>query len=261
MWAAGHSKHLLHGSRCSPAVPACLLLPLFRYSQLQARASKSASEPGPWRPSLQDVEKLSKGDAAKKRGTGSRQVPHRLNTDERKLYDLAKEKKFLTLKGSGYRKERKGSPLANIFRQWCDANGQPCIVIQQGTGNDPLDTLVLDLVTLRTQDVGQLQSPCKEIAARMGAIVAEDVSSVIPFTIIVQSPHVEDAPEETSLPKQSPNADVDHMPDISEEAFEELPVWSLPPQAMAFTCQRSTAKQLAAALLDAIQQASKQAQA
>lgn len=51
------------------------------------------------------------------------------------------------------------------------------------------------------------------------------------------------------------------MPDIPQEAFEELPVWSLPPQAMAFTCQRSTAKQLATALLDTIEQASQQAEA
>ena len=57
--------------------------------------------------------------------------------------------RFLTLKGSGYRKERKGSPLANTFRQWGDASEQACIVIQQGSGNNPLDTLVLDLVTLR----------------------------------------------------------------------------------------------------------------
>lgn len=68
-----------------------------------------------FRPSLDDVERISKGEAqtvavlsrlhaqniccthpagdgAKRRGTGSRQVPHRLNADERKQYDLAKQK-------------------------------------------------------------------------------------------------------------------------------------------------------------------------
>lgn len=46
----------------------------------------------------------------------------------------------------------------------------------------------------------QLQPPCKETAARMGAIVTEDVNSVIPFTIIVESPHLEGhAGDEASL--------------------------------------------------------------
>lgn len=37
------------------------------------------------RPSLDDVERLSMGQAAKKRGTGSRRVCHRLNESERKV--------------------------------------------------------------------------------------------------------------------------------------------------------------------------------
>ena len=36
------------------------------------------------RPTLDDVERISKGQAAKRRGTGSRAVPHRLNEMERK---------------------------------------------------------------------------------------------------------------------------------------------------------------------------------
>lgn len=56
-----------------------------------ARASTKTEETSR-RPSLNDVESLSKGNAARQRGTGSRQVPHRLNTEERKLYDLAKDK-------------------------------------------------------------------------------------------------------------------------------------------------------------------------
>ena len=41
---------------------------------------------------MQDVESIGRGNAAKQRGTGSRRVPHRLNADERKLYELAKQK-------------------------------------------------------------------------------------------------------------------------------------------------------------------------
>ena len=79
------------------------------------------------RPTLDDVQRLSEGRAAKTRGWGSRQVCHRLNADERKQYRMALEKGWLTLTGTGYRKERKGAPLANIYRQYCDARGILCV--------------------------------------------------------------------------------------------------------------------------------------
>ena len=53
------------------------------------------------RPTLDDVQRLSEGRAAKTRGYGSRQVPHRLNSEERQQYDIAKARGILTLKGSG----------------------------------------------------------------------------------------------------------------------------------------------------------------
>ena len=87
------------------------------------------------RPSLDDVERISRGDAAKRRGTGSRMVPHRLNQLERKEWVLAKKRRFLLLRGSGYRKERGASPLANIYRQFCDA--QVCISVLSYVLSDP----------------------------------------------------------------------------------------------------------------------------
>ena len=57
----------------------------------QSHAQRPASCTA-WRPSLDDVESISRGGAAKNRGTGSRRVPHRLNSEERGLYDLAKKK-------------------------------------------------------------------------------------------------------------------------------------------------------------------------
>ena len=103
-----------------------------------------------WRPSLDDVQRISVGDAAKRRGTGSRQVPHRLNSEERRAYDIAKAKGFLTLDGTGfYRRERKGSPLGNIWRQFCDAKAQPCVLVAKG---DEADSVLLDLSPLRLLD-------------------------------------------------------------------------------------------------------------
>ena len=86
------------------------------------------------RPSLDDVERISKGQAAKKRGVGSRQVPHRLNNEERIEWENAKNRNFLTLRGSGWRRQRGDSPLANIYRQICDAKNIPAISIERGLG-------------------------------------------------------------------------------------------------------------------------------
>lgn len=55
-------------------------------------------------------------------------VPHRLNAEERKIYESAKKKGYLAVRGTGYRRERKGNPLPNSFRQWCDAKGMACVV-------------------------------------------------------------------------------------------------------------------------------------
>jgi hypothetical protein len=38
------------------------------------------------------------------------------------------------VRGTGYRKGaggRKGNPLPNVYRQWCDAKATACIVIEQ----------------------------------------------------------------------------------------------------------------------------------
>lgn len=73
----------------------------------------------PFRPGMDDVDRLSKGGAAKRRGTGSFHIPHRLNSDERPVYEAAKKKGYLQVRGTGYRKGRKGHPICNIYRQVC----------------------------------------------------------------------------------------------------------------------------------------------
>ena len=59
-----------------------------------------------WRPTMDDVDRISWGRNAKKKGTGSRGVPHRLNDDERSLYDIARRKGFVEIGGSGWRRQR-----------------------------------------------------------------------------------------------------------------------------------------------------------
>ncbi|KAG1671054.1 hypothetical protein FOA52_000725 [Chlamydomonas sp. UWO 241] len=118
-----------------------------------------------WRPALDDVDRLSRGDGAKVRGTGSRNIPHRLNADEKGTYAAAKKKGFLTVRGTGFRKERKGNPLPNIYRQWCDARCMPCVVVEQDVLGGVLDRVVIDLAPLRLLDASAAAAAAAALAA------------------------------------------------------------------------------------------------
>lgn len=93
---------------------------------------------------------------------GSRAVPHRLNTAERKEWDLAKKRRYLLLRGTGWRKERGDSPLANIYRNYCDAVAVPCISMRRGVQSGQLlyDELIIDFSPLRLINVSELAQEC-----------------------------------------------------------------------------------------------------
>jgi len=80
---------------------------------------------------------------------GSYNICHRLNQDERQLYNQAKSNNYLITKGTAYRRRRKGSPVANTYRQRCDALNQVCIIIEKHSGYDKMK---IDVSTLRLQD-------------------------------------------------------------------------------------------------------------
>jgi hypothetical protein len=102
------------------------------------------------RPITSDVERISWGKPAKKKGTGSRGVPHRLNEEERKQFDMAIRKGFLQIHGSGWRKQRRGSPILNSWRNWCDARCNPSIVLHKSTSPESQpDSIIVDLSPLR----------------------------------------------------------------------------------------------------------------
>ena len=106
-----------------------------------------AAEMNCWRPTADDVDRISWGKPAKKKTTGSRGVPHRLNEEERVIYDMARRKGFVEVVGSGWRKERRGAPLVNTYRNWCDARGVPVVYVFKG--REGVDEVVLDLSPLR----------------------------------------------------------------------------------------------------------------
>lgn len=171
-----------------------------------------------FRPHLDDIENLSYGKGAKKkRGTGSRHVCHRLNAQERKLYDLAKRYNFLTVKGSGIRRARKGSPICNTYRQRCDALEDICIIIEKRM---ECDTVLIDLSTLRVKDDSKFASSIVEkiLKVKYPELVYDD--SIFHDTT-------------TSSP-------------IDWEKVRTRPIWDVDERVIKVDCTRDEAKALAA---------------
>lgn len=131
------------------------------------------------RPSLDDVERISRGERARQRGVGSRATPHRLNADERAAFERAKRYGLLSLRGTGYRKERKGSPLLNTFRQLCDARAHAAVWLEIGVGAVE-DAAVVDLAPLRDPErIESARAATARVAAQSGWAIDEAAASKI----------------------------------------------------------------------------------
>lgn len=174
------------------------------------------------RPTIDDVERISRGQAAKRRGTGSRCIPHRLNAEERIEWEYAKLRRYLNLRGTGWRKERGDSPLANIYRNYCDAVGVPSISIMRGIGNTDLsDRVIVDFSPLRKKNVTSLVAICEEEASKY----TSKVSSV-------------------------DNSNLDSLGwENLDRVFEEEPIWRIPVLSYEVTFSvRSDSKKFAEAI-------------
>ena len=183
------------------------------------------------RPSLADIERLSRGQSTVKH-VGSRSVPHRLNQEERKLFELAMKRGFVVVRGCAHRRERKGSPLLNSLRQRADALSQPLIVVSQPLRRSALPArTVVDLSPLRLTDEELLLAARERCCSVVRAILGKDTGAAIEN---IPSPLV---------------------PATDEEA-DSLPIWALPPLQLQIVadCRPSEAKlakRVAAALADA----------
>ncbi|GHP06692.1 hypothetical protein PPROV_000543700 [Pycnococcus provasolii] len=129
------------------------------------------------RPTVKDVRRISKGDAARKRGTGSRNVAHRLNADEAKDFDVARQRAgYVCTKGTGYRRERGGAPLVNTWLLWCDAMAVPSICLHRGSGSESKDQVGVDTSPLRVEK--HVDAPLRawvvEVATKHGAHLVDD---------------------------------------------------------------------------------------
>lgn len=195
-----------------------------------------------WRPDVNDVERISWGKPAKKKGTGSRGVPHRLNLDERFLFDNARKKGFLETEGSGWRSQRREAPLLNTYRSLCDARGQASIVLHKG--NTGMDELVCDLSPLRNPEIfDEVARKCIELQEG-GEIVFQGSGSDEPS--IDQEEETEDLFMTLSIVDHAINEVKKTNDDVGP--WETRPIYQLPPYCISWELQRSEAKTLGKSL-------------
>jgi hypothetical protein len=182
------------------------------------------------RPSRDDVDRISWGKPSKKKGVGSRGMPHRLNAEERLAYDRAKKFGYLECAGSAWRAQRRDAPLVNTWRNWCDATAMPSVAIHKSAG--AMDTVVVDLSPLRRPaDFRDIQADLHTIAAAARAIP-------MPLSDVIEA----DAESNAIAADADSDADSWHMRPI-----HQLPGYEVTWQAPTRDAAKSVAKQLAAA--------------
>eukprot|EP00536_Pseudo-nitzschia_multiseries_P007891 jgi/Psemu1/296723/fgenesh1_pm.191_\ len=193
-----------------------------------------------FRANLDDVENLSYGRGAKKqRGTGSRFTCHRLNRDERHLYDLAKRDGYLTVRGNGYRKERKGSPVWNTHRQRCDALEDLCIVVEKRSDTD---RVVLDFSTLRVSD------DSKVVAFILEKVFQSKYPEFYDALISEHAGHKNNDSRQERLEASSRVVNTTYR-SINWEVVTTRPIWAVDERLIAVACARDVAKSIASDVL------------
>lgn len=200
---------------------------------LESSASFWRARQGCWRPDVRDVEKISWGMPAKKKRTGSRGVPHRLNEDERRSFDQARRQGFLQVAGSSWRSQRRDAPLLNSYRSLMDARGRPMIVLHKlspnsSGGADGGDRLVVDLSPLRLPDeFERVEMELKErVLAKFNVQAMELVDG--------ESDTIE---MDESVLESSSNDDDD-------DGYETRPIYQLPAHAVCWQVSRQQGKEI-----------------
>lgn len=183
-----------------------------------------------WRPTVSDVERISWGKPAKKKGTGSRGIPHRLNSDERFLFDQARRKGFLEIVGSGWRSHRRDSPLLNTYRSLCDAKSQVAIVLHKGNSYDQ-DEVVVDLSPLRMQETFEkIADTCIKYSEFPEGLIDSGFAS---------------NSNSTSQKNYNSGETDEELPTNNSDPFETRPIYHLPPYYVTWKhLSRSDAKAL-----------------
>ena len=161
------------------------------------------------------------GEAA--RHGGSRGVPHRLNSEERVAFDLARQKGYVESSARAGA-ERADAPLANLYRNWCDARAVPAVYVFKS--REATDLVELDLSPLRT--------PAAFADAAAYALAAADGAAADGRLTALE-------------------ATAERLDDATlADAYEAEPIYRLPRYTVEWSRPRSEAKPIAKALAAAL---------
>lgn len=198
--------------------------------------------------SRDDVERLSRGQPSKKKGYGSRNVPHRLNELEQAELLRAARKGYLSMLGGGNRRTRKGSPLTNIHRQWCDAREKPQIILYKAVGGRAVDEVVVDLSPLRLNGIFNDQNVEEFMVRWKAQILTEAYNAGLELR---ESSNDEEVCEPMDIDcKDDPTTIYTiTIEAIDQQAWATSPIWKLPVVSLGvFEGERSKAKAMASNL-------------
>ena len=177
------------------------------------------------RPSLDDVQRLSRGDSTKRRGVGSRRVPHRLNADERDIFETAIRNGYAIVDGTAHRrhKEAKGSPLLNILRQRADALARPLVWVEKHRQGEAWFACI-DYSPVRLVEADAI----RELHARTLRVAEEEAIAYASL----ESPWTE-----------ARGAEEDAAAALLDDAILEQPIWALAPSVARFAFMRESEEQ------------------
>lgn len=222
---------------------------LVEYVLGQSKKTRNGTTNTLRRISRDDVERLSRGQPSKHKGYGSRNVPHRLNEEERSALERAANKGYLTVSGGGNRRTRKGSPLINLHRQWCDARAKPQVILYKAVGGRAVDEVVVDFAPLRLQGLWHDQKQVEEFMVQWKTDLVREAYNA---GMEIQTDEEEEEEEENVLKDENEERTNSYTITIvgtSQKAWAEQPIWKLPVVNVGiFVGERSKAKNMATTL-------------
>ena len=179
-------------------------------------------------------------------GTGTRKKPmfERLSESDQRAFERASRQGFVTLEGTGYRRGRKSSALANLHREWCDKRSKPQIVLCKASGGRPLDNVIVDLSPLRLGILSPDGMDAAILKYKKQIIKAADASGMV-----LRSDYTEDNSEKIAIVEvedQTGMAEVlIGVPTFDSSAWAKKPIASLPTASMGvFEGERVCAKRM-----------------
>lgn len=184
------------------------------------RTNKTYKQRVSGRPSVDDVERASRGDRTKAMGVVEREAPYRLTRDEREAWERAKKRGVLETRSTS--KDALAPhrfPLVNTHRAYCDATARTFVCVEQDAQGE--DEVVVDLSTLRARADGAARARLMTMGVEVGAIVDDLCGDEEPLAAQMRYVAVTKAGlERTALVELLDGGEVETTPSPSEDDID-----------------------------------------